>query len=317
MGAFEALIISSHRLCRWYLTFYLFWILIMISKDKLSSINQSAILSERLPPDIDGRTLLQRMKEFPYYGFIDVQPPGSRESFVMFSSNDCAVSSKIFWTGSFSYEPGSIGIWRRLSRDARVVVDCGAYTGLYSLVTAFVNSSALIYAFEPVSFIRARLSMNAIVNGFNNIKVFPCALGDDNHIVELNLPFGPRLFTSGTSITSQKITGTREVAEVRRFDDLDIRSPDLIKIDAEGAEELVFSGMSSSLSNLPFILCEILGKKNPEEILHLLPLGYRYALVMEAGSSVLTEDYDSWRKSGGLNALFYHESKQLMVYPGK
>jgi hypothetical protein len=60
----------------------------MVNKDFIFSINEKAISSERLPSNIDGRTLLQRMRDIPYYGFIDVQPPGSLEKFVMFSSND-------------------------------------------------------------------------------------------------------------------------------------------------------------------------------------------------------------------------------------
>jgi FkbM family methyltransferase len=279
------------------------------NRTNLEKNNSDLLNVKKLPSYVDGKTLLEQMKRYPYYGFIDVQLPGAKDQFVMFSSNDCAVSGKLFWTNEFCYEPGSINLWRRLSVNSKVIVDSGAYTGLYSLVSAFVNSKAKIYSFEPVSFIRARLSMNSIVNKFSNIKIFPCALSNQSSTIELHLPFGPEIFTSGTSIVSDKKTETRELASISAYDDLGLYAPDLIKIDAEGAEHLVLQGMTRSFINNPFLLCEILGNKEPGTLLDYLPLDYSFYYIKERGVMVLTNDRDEWRKSGGLNVIYYHKSK--------
>lgn len=275
----------------------------------IDEINQISLMADRLDKDASGSDVLACMKKTPFYGYIDIQLPGAEKSFFMFSSNDCAVSSEIFWKGFFCYESGSINLWRKLSGKSNVIVDCGAYTGIYSLVSSFVNNKSKIYSFEPVSFIRARLSMNAIINGFSNIKVFPCALGDHNNIIRLNIPFDPKIFTSGTSITRNNKTDYSEVAEIAEFDDLNLMQPDLVKIDAEGSEDLVLSGMKNSLKNIPFVFCEILGEKNPRDLLRFLPIGYDYFLIMEKGKKILTKNISDWRNNHGLNVLYFHKDK--------
>ena len=150
-----------------------------MNSSEIVAINSMASSMPRLPVKVDGRSLISHMKNHPFYGFVDVSLPGGG-SFIMINLNDCAVSSKIFWTGQFAYEPGSLSVWRHLSKTSGSIVDCGAYTGIYSLVSAAVNNASMIYAFEPVSFIRARLSKNAIINKFSKIKVFPTVSGCDS-----------------------------------------------------------------------------------------------------------------------------------------
>ena len=284
----------------------------MTSIEEIKERNLAAISRPRLPVDVDGKNLIEHMKENPYYGFVDVLLPGGG-GFVMINLNDCAVSSKIFWTGLFSYEPGSLAVWRKLSKISMTIVDCGAYTGIYSLVSAAVNRGASIYAFEPVSFIRARLSKNAIINNCTGIKVYACALGCDSKIIDLNIPFGPTIFSSGTSIVYSKNTNTIEVAKIDGYDSLNLPPPDLVKIDAEGAEELVLQGMKNSLVKNPFILCEVLGKRDPESLIKYLPDGYKYWYVKESGANVITNDSNEWRASGGLNVIYYHADKRATL----
>ena len=282
----------------------------MISSKNINEINQLALLNSRLPVDIDGKQLLAHMKKYPFYGFVDITPPGGG-GFVMINLNDCAVSAKIFYTGRFSYEPGSLAIWRKLCIKSDTIVDCGAYTGIYSLVGASVNRGAYIFAFEPVSFIRERLSKNAIINNCTKIKVHPCALGYGSEIVDLNIPFGPGMFSSGTSIVNGKKSNTIELIKIDSYDNLNLPPPDLIKIDAEGAEDLVLQGMKKSFIKKPFILCEVLGRREPDSLLKFLPDDYQYIFVKEKGKKVLTNDFSEWRTSGGLNVIYYHLEKRF------
>jgi FkbM family methyltransferase len=284
----------------------------MISSEKINEINSFAMQSSRLPVDVSGKQLLEHMKKNPFYGFVDVTPPGGG-GFVMLNLNDCAVSSKIFWTGRFSYEPGSLAIWRMLCRNSNTIVDCGAYTGIYSLVAASVNRGASIFAFEPVSFIRARLSKNAIINNCTKIKVYSFALGYGSETIDLNIPFGPEVFSSGTSIVYGKKSDTIEVVKVDSYDNLNLPPPDLIKIDAEGAEDIVLQGMKNSLVENPFILSEVLDRREPESLLKYLPIGYQFFFVKESGSMVLTTNFDEWRNSGGLNVIYYHPDKRVVL----
>lgn len=64
----------------------------MRNKIDLIAVNYRAESEKKLPSNVSGSALIQKMKDFPFYGFIEINLPGTKSSFLMFSSNDCAVS---------------------------------------------------------------------------------------------------------------------------------------------------------------------------------------------------------------------------------
>ena len=60
----------------------------------------------------------------------------------------------------------SLEIWRRLSRNASVIIDIGAHHGLYALLSRSVNKTATIVAFEAVERVFEVMEENVLLNGY-------------------------------------------------------------------------------------------------------------------------------------------------------
>ena len=73
------------------------------------------------------------------------------------------------------YEPHSLAMWARLIQPDSVVLDIGAYTGLYSIIAA--KCGARVLALEPMPAQQWRLRVNAARNKVR-IEVLPVAASD-------------------------------------------------------------------------------------------------------------------------------------------
>lgn len=131
-------------------------------------------------------------------------------------------------------------------RDAFTFVDIGANVGLYSLyVAARAGSRARILAIEPQPGILDRLRFNLAANPAVNVDVLPIAVADREGSVELVLDTND---SGGTHIDKHTAgrDGAGDVAVsvpcktlVAILGDAGITKIDALKIDVEGAEDLV------------------------------------------------------------------------------
>ena len=79
-----------------------------------------------------------------------------------------SLENELFWKGLFNgWEKYSMRVWAGLSKDANVIFDIGANTGIYSLVAKAINKNALVHAFEPFGAIHKKLQHNADINGYD------------------------------------------------------------------------------------------------------------------------------------------------------
>ena len=133
-------------------------------------------------------------------------------------------------------------ILRERLREGFTFIDIGANIGAYSLFVAGVaGPSAHILAVEPQPDIFDRLTYNIRLNPFGTVKAVDCALADKPG--ELTLFLDPR--NSGES--SVKIVGSGGAKTVRvpattllaLMQAEGIARLDAIKLDAEGAEDLI------------------------------------------------------------------------------
>lgn len=143
-----------------------------------------------------------------------------------------------------------------------VFYDIGANIGFFSLLAARrVTAQGSVYAFEPVPNNAAMIVRNAALNGFASIEVFNEAVGARTGRAELNLAHhigGAVLASAGTP---PDMRGRMQV-DVVALDDViarrKLRPPALVKIDVEGAELDVLSGMRQTLSaHRPKVVYEI------------------------------------------------------------
>jgi FkbM family methyltransferase len=191
------------------------------------------------------------------------------------------IENELFWEGL----PGrreriSLDIWMRLSQTARVIIDVGANTGVYSLVSAALNSSAEIHGFEPVANLFARYERNCQLNGFN-IRA---------HRTALSKRAGSGVMREWVlQSVDEARSDTGGCVAVRRFDNVfeavGLDSLDLVKVDVEGHEPEVLEGMGGLLVKFrPTFLVEVLTDQAGKRLESLVDsLGYIYFDLDEVG----------------------------------
>lgn len=228
----------------------------------------------------------------PYYGYYLVDifdcPP-----FAMFTNNDCPRAINILYGRRF--EPGSMALWCRYARTATSILDIGAHVGVYALAAASLRRDIKIHAFEPNPFASARLRLHKEFNGFENIVEGRMGLAHKNTVTAFFWGTEKRLIPSGASL-SKRSGGTQEQAYVQlsTLDSLDIGPVGdrcLMKIDVEGAEALVFTGMTGHLAARPDIILETFSQEKCDAINDLvLPLGYKVYLIREDTGALEPQD---------------------------
>ena len=177
-----------------------------------------------------------------------------------------ASENTFFWRG-IAGGGTSLEIWKRLSRNASVIIDIGAHHGLYALVSRSVNKTATIVAFEPAERVFEVMKENVALNGYaimaENLAVSdrsgeaifydlpedqPVAGSLDAEVARLRPDFVP--ISVETTSLSEYLGGKG------------IQTPDLIKIDVERHEPSVIRGMGDFLSQRkPSLVIEILNEE--------------------------------------------------------
>lgn len=181
-----------------------------------------------------------------------------------------------------------------LVREDGVIYDLGANIGLYSLVFA-ANRQRIVHAFEPFDEVLVGLRRNIAINGLSNIDVHPVVLTD--HCGSC------RFLVDNKTATTSHISAPGEAGEELECADLDsyvekmkLAPPDLVKLDIEGSEQLVFKGMQSLLrQKRPYVFLEGGVRDDSGRILaidYLKTLGYAiYNLDQTETLDSMTQEY--------------------------
>lgn len=147
----------------------------------------------------------------------------------------------------------------RLISPGMVVVDAGANCGIYTVAAArLVGPSGKVLSFEPGSQAFSLLKKNIEINQFHNVRAYHAALCDKNGKARLyHNELGQTSFSLGYSKSAcaefEEVT-TRTLDSV--LEDEGAGQVGLVKLDVEGAEELVLRGVEKFLvhSRPKFIL---------------------------------------------------------------
>ncbi|HWI16132.1 MAG TPA: FkbM family methyltransferase [Vicinamibacterales bacterium] len=141
------------------------------------------------------------------------------------------------WLGS--YESLNQTMLVRLLKPGDVFFDIGANVGFFTLLASrLVGETGHVYAFEPqrenVAFLQRHLELNAI----DNVTVVPCAAWE----------CGGTLRFQGTQATGRIAPDGDRVMNAVAIDDLyhrgELRPPNVVKLDVEGAELQALKGMT-------------------------------------------------------------------------
>ena len=159
--------------------------------------------------------------------------------------------------------------------DDDVFSDVGAHLGWHSLVAANAAGGVDVVAFEPHPTTASRLDTVLTTVG-HDVGVQTVALGDADGTVEFTAAPDPDAHVSGVLPGDG---GETIPVDVVRGDTLvangEIAPPDVVKIDAEGADAAVLRGLSETIDSARprRIYCEV--HRDEAEILDLLDrLGY-------------------------------------------
>lgn len=178
-----------------------------------------------------------------------------------------------------------------------VALDIGANVGFYACAFGSrLRANGHVHAFEPVPTTAQRLEQNIALNALSaDVSVVRCALGSADGTLTMHVvPDGSTANAVGDNMLSEAdrqsvaAKGFRQAtAPIRRLDDWSREARldrcDLIKIDVEGAELLVFEGAQELLArHRPIILGEFnpywmaqIGRDFGHVRAMFEPLGYR------------------------------------------
>jgi FkbM family methyltransferase len=177
--------------------------------------------------------------------------------------NHGAIYNTLFWRG-IAGGGTSLEIWKRLSRDASVIVDIGAHNGLYALLSRSVNKTATIVAFEAVERVFKAMEANVALNRYV-VTAENMAVSDrSGEAMFYDLPGDqPNSGSLDTEIAVMRPDCVPISIKTTRLDGYlsskGIEAPDLIKIDVERHEPSVIRGMEAFLcERKPSLIIEIL-----------------------------------------------------------
>jgi len=185
-------------------------------------------------------------------------------------------------------------------RPGMTFLDVGANAGLYSIPAAKKVQHGKVYAFEPSAWTYELLTKNARLNKVGNLEAARSAVGDytGEATLQVNVPGKDGLNTIGKLVhEDSEIAGTEKVP-ITTLDDFlrqhAVSPVDVMKVDVEGAELMVFRGAKGLLakSDAPLILYEsgVLTKGlgyHPVETMWLLEqCGYSFFSIESSGGRI-------------------------------
>jgi len=186
--------------------------------------------------------------------------------------------------GEHGYWLGSYELQKRMSFEREimpnsVVFDIGANVGYFSLLAAVLTGTeGKVYAFEPlprnVQFLRQHVALNHLEN---RIEVIEAAVSDRE---------GEAHFDLGASTAMGHLADSGEITvQMVTLDHMletgELRPPDYMKVDVEGAEYEALSGARHILENhRPILFLDTHNRQAHELTVKLLQeTGYRFEIL--------------------------------------
>lgn len=194
------------------------------------------------------------------------------------------VKVRTFWGGEMSVvlpEDVSTNIWRYSSfegdvclfmldflQEGMTFIDIGAHYGFFTLLGSYlVGKEGKVLAFEPTPTTYQQLLKNVTNHSkYPNVETYNCAAYSEGSEIEFydyglensayNSAFGSRKVDSSSTGKNTIIVKARRIDDILR--EKELKSPNLIKIDAESSEMHVLKGMIKTLRNYePNIIIEL------------------------------------------------------------
>jgi len=121
-----------------------------------------------------------------------------------------------------------------------IIFDCGANIGMATIFFKWLYPDATIYAFEPQTKTFEFLQQNVKNNNLTNVFCYNLALSDAEGTITFYESDSQNLMGS---ILEDRVVGTKIEVQTKRLSDFITQKVDLMKIDVEGAENLIIKDL--------------------------------------------------------------------------
>jgi FkbM family methyltransferase len=235
-------------------------------------------------------------KHFHFTGVINLKVDNG-SSFKM-KHYGTEIENDFFWKGlTGGWEKISMKCWMQLCRNANVIFDIGANTGVYSLVAKAINTSSKVYAFEPLKQMFTKLVLNNELNQYDIICIEKAA-SDKNgkaiiyetgtdHVAAASLNAETRQ-DGNLNVETEIVTTTLDTFINENY----IEKVDLIKMDVETHEPNVLEGYRIFLQkHRPDLLVEVLTDEVGSDLEKILNgLEYLYFNIDDKNGTIRKTD---------------------------
>jgi len=153
------------------------------------------------------------------------------------------------------YEKDEFAAIGKILSDIDIFIDIGANIGYYSLLA--LKHKKKVIAFEPIELNLKFLYKNVVANGWqDNIEIYPVALGGGIHFRECLIPiYGDQSWASLIKGFSGTPEWVKRYVPITKLDNLAIKRFEgkrlLIKVDAEGSENMILDGATKLFTLIP------------------------------------------------------------------
>jgi FkbM family methyltransferase len=205
------------------------------------------------------------------------------------------IENQLFWKGLDGFEPESLKLWARMSKNADIIFDLGANSGIFSLISKSENPDSKVYAFECVERVFKVLERNISINNYDvschmqavsnkdGIGFFIDCDSDFTNSVMVNVGMEETADARGVESGELHKVPTELITLDTFIEQNNIQKIDLMKIDVETHEPEVFEGFQKHLKDFrPTLLVEILRDRVASSLeKEFADLGYVFFYINE------------------------------------
>lgn len=182
-----------------------------------------------------------------------VVPPGTHRTVILQSGINAGLTLTVDPRSELGYLRGDHEPWlqdllRTWLKPGAVFFDVGSHAGFFSVAAArLVQPNGLVIAIEPDARTSERVRQHAAQNHLSNIEVISAAAWSESTRLSFQSSTGTDAGVRGTVLVEEALSTTVTVDAIE-IDDLPY-SPDVVKMDVEGAEVEALQGAKSRLAD--------------------------------------------------------------------
>jgi FkbM family methyltransferase len=179
----------------------------------------------------------------------------------------------LYWFGIWEPNITSFIVERMSGSPGRVFVDIGANIGYYSIVVGEQFPHASVVSIEAFPSILQKLRLNVKLNHLSNVRIIDAAVSDKTGYIDIY--YSGKCNEGATTTVGGRFNSEPLRVPCKPLPELltnkEISAARVIKIDVEGAEASVISGLAPILKHLPYdveVIIEISGSSEQNSMIY-------------------------------------------------